>query len=170
MLLLGLLVIVVYYLIVFLSDYNEYIIEKFSSARDDEGSGRFKIWNDVLSMYWESNPMAMFFGHGYLAVGADSPEKLTAHNDYLEVLYDYGLIGITLLVALLVNLVRYTRRLARRKSELAAPLSASLALFFIVSMMSHVIIYFAFFSLFGSFWGYIVGCSSPESTKLKKIE
>lgn len=57
----------------------------------DGGNGRTEIWKNVINMFKNSNIVQMIFGHGYNAVA--NITGLSAHNDYLELLFDFGILG-----------------------------------------------------------------------------
>ena len=80
---------------------------------------------------------------------------ITAHNDYLEVLYDFGIIAFVLYVSFVVQLLKMCRRLIAMKSEYAPAIGASLAIFFVNSMVSHIWIYNQYLIIFALFWGFI---------------
>ena len=79
-----------------------YFIEKFNLdmldrlEHYDEGGAavRLERWGIIGENVMSSNYLQLIFGHGYKSV-----LKLTgghAHNDFLEVLYDYGIIALAL--------------------------------------------------------------------------
>ena len=54
---------------------------------DTGGSGRDKVWKKTCEMIAESDFPYFIMGHGYNQVVQDSPLKLSAHNDFLEIIY-----------------------------------------------------------------------------------
>ena len=73
---------------------------RVEKTQDDEGGGRLNIYTVVIAMI-ESSPISQkIVGHGQYGVRRDSPIGLSAHNDFLEVIYDYGLIVFILYLAL----------------------------------------------------------------------
>jgi hypothetical protein len=69
------------------------------------GSGRLQIYSKVLSILAsESNPIYIIFGHGtnsipkYIGIGG--------HNDFLEVIFCYGMVGLILYLGLWVTLIK----------------------------------------------------------------
>ena len=117
-------------------------IERFESVQDDGGSGRDVVWSTTWQMIQDSEGLSFLFGHGYNGVRSDSPVYLSAHNDFLEAWYDYGIIGFILYAGSMLSFLLYTIRLLKRKSELAPSLGMLLAITFILTMISHVLIFY----------------------------
>lgn len=149
----------VYYLISYGGLSDNILISRFEKLPEDQGSGRILVWESTWEMIKESNVLQVFFGHGFNMVQTDSPLKLSAHNDFIEVLYDFGIIGFILLLTTYIQLIRFVLKLIKIESKYAAPMAASVVLMIIGSMSSHIIIYPYYLIMFSMFWGYILGVS-----------
>jgi len=125
------------------------IIERINSISEDDGSGRGEVVDYMINYLPELTAKELIVGSGFEGSINFSPLELTAHNDFLEVLYDYGLIGLIVYLYFYVLLFKKLRLLIRKKSEFAAPLAAGIALFCFLAMISHIIIYlhFAWFAI-----------------------
>lgn len=151
------------------SDENNNVFERFENLGDDNGSNRVLVWQTTASMIEKSSIDGYITGHGYNTVASDSPIGLSAHNDFLEVTYDYGLIGIVLYVFAIIATLLYLLKLLWAKSEYAPPLAMLMVLYLSLSMMSHVIIYF-FANIVLLTIGYIAGnherelCNEPTES------
>lgn len=87
------------------------IFERLRNIASDQGSGREYIWSYVLNAFHQSETSVRYLGHGFNAVyyrlkpfGADR----LAHNSYLEFLYDYGYIGLSIFILFLLGMLRKT--------------------------------------------------------------
>lgn len=129
--------------------------ERILSSREDQGSSRLEIYQEVVSGIDEAPFAKLMFGHGYNATL--EAFGLTAHNDFLEVAYDYGLIGLFLYLLLHASLVRTAFILLRQRSPYASAFAMSYALFFAISMASHLIVYPSYFAYLVAFWGAVEG-------------
>ena len=80
-----------------------YLSDVFNSKNFSTFSGRTKIWENILP-YCFDNPISIIFGHGaiisekhILAITAAMNNNLvgvrTTHNGYLQVMFEYGIIG-----------------------------------------------------------------------------
>lgn len=71
---------------------NDYLRERVIGEDSDYTSGRTEIYLYFLNSFINSDLFGMLFGHGF-----NSTIKLLgihAHNDWIEILIDYGVVGI----------------------------------------------------------------------------
>ncbi len=102
--------------------YNAGILDRLASLSGDGGSGRAKIWETVIENYNRSSFFRKIFGHGCHAVNYEmsfSGRHLYAHNSFLETLYDYGVVGLMLIIYLTFMLIRRVFELHKNSSVLA---------------------------------------------------
>lgn len=137
---LGVLAISLYYMVTF---FESDIIERFMSIQDDQGSGRLEIWQTVIEDLRKSDTVAYLVGHGYRSVDISiGNNSVPAHNDFLEVFYDFGLIGLVLYLIAWYHLIMDAIRLLRQKSPYAPTFCMMVVIIFILSMLSIIIYYF----------------------------
>ena len=69
-------------------------ILKLVSARfnDAGSSGRNDIYNFVYNKFIDENNFSFLYGHGFNAFSADF--GMPAHNDIIELYYDFGILGV----------------------------------------------------------------------------
>lgn len=129
------------------------LVDRLMALSDDGGSGRDQVFALVLNDFYKSGFFQTVFGHGYNSV-INSPSSLgySAHNEFLETLYDYGLIGILLYISIFIVLWRNYRKLKDKKIKTAYMMS--ILIFFINSMFSHQILYTTNIIMLCAFWGY----------------
>lgn len=135
---------------------NETIFERFENIGNDNGSGRLAVWDVTLRLISREDIGTLFLGNGYNMVQMNSPFNLSAHNDFLEVTFDYGLIGLALYVCAVLSTIYYTFRMIGSKSAYAPSMAMMLTIFFVQSMISHIIIYY-WASIFMLTIAYLVG-------------
>lgn len=93
-----------------LSYFNEYIsvaFERLFAITEDGGSGRDKLYISYWEGYRNSNSFHLIFGHGLYGGIKNLNISYLAHNDWLEILFDYGLIGACLYLNVFAQLFRY---------------------------------------------------------------
>lgn len=149
---------------------NENVLEGFLFGRfekDDTGSGRMTIYQKYWMMLLNSSPWHLLVGHGWQGSIRDSGIGYTCHNDFLESIVDFGIIGFILYLLLYIELIKLCKRMVRDNNEYAPAMGASIAMFFMNSMVSHILIYPKYLILFSLFWGFIV--STTPKYKVKKI-
>lgn len=142
---------------------GDLLFTRISGVQEEGGSGRSGIYREVFRLIGDSSVLGIFLGHGWCGTVRDTTFHLTAHNDFLEVFYDFGIIGFVLYIAFIVQLVKLYRRLIRNNSEYAPAMGASLVMFFVNSMVSHIVIYCQYMLIFTVFWGFI---SASENKKM----
>ena len=152
----GVLIIVISAFVIYSYDYyaEKYhfdLQQRFQNAMVDGGSGRDSIYKDVVDMQFKSSVFGWVFGHGQNAVAIEN--GISAHNDFLEILFDYGLIGFVLYLGIYVKLIRQLRQMLSSSSELMAPFAASIVMFFVISIFSHLITIPTYCILLCLFWG-----------------
>ena len=129
--------------------------QRFEMIQEDGGNGRDMIYEDVIQRYKNSDFISKIFGKGFDTVkGTNTNMSLSAHNDFLEVLYDFGAIGFIFYILIHFSLIKWTFRLFRARSQLAFPVLISYVCFIVMSMVSHLILYPTYFGLLVSFWAY----------------
>ena len=139
-----------------------YIIGRFDAISEDEGSGRLGIYMEVIAKIQKSDFISFIFGHGRLAVEKVTAYGMPAHNDFLEMFYDYGAIMFILYVAFHTSFLLNIFKLIRIKSAYAPIMAMSYVSFFIFSMISHVFLY-SYFLFYIMLWGSVWGTLNRES-------
>ena len=133
-----------------------------------EGSGRVDIYKDTVTLIENSTFADGIVGHGSNAVEAKL--GISAHNDWLEVLYDYGLGGLIIYALLHLSLIVKTRKLIYNKSIYASAFAVSYMLFFVISLTSHLIIYPTYFIFLTAFWGMINGLTEVVKASSRTLK
>lgn len=144
------------------------VIDRLLSTGQTSNEGREDVWPVVISMIRHSDIIALIFGHGFDTVIENSPLALSAHCDFLEVIYDYGVSGLLLYLTFYKRLWNGFIKMYRQGSELAAPMSFTFVTAFVVSLFSHLIIFPTYFLGFCLFWGLAIGSvDSEEANSLR---
>ena len=139
------------------------LFDRFQSTGNDTGSGRTLVWPVTLGMIENSDFIGLLFGHGSSAVQMDSPIMLSAHNDFLEITYDYGLLGLVLYLAAFISLGFYILRMVRDKSPFAPSMVMLYAIYGVLSLISHIAIYY-WMSVVLMTMGYCIGCYKRDTS------
>ena len=165
----GVIMILVIYFFIAQNTQGSYsVLDRLAATGDADSEGRTDVWKITLDMIRHSDSIQWLFGHGFDTVLENSPLKLSAHNDFLEVIYDYGLCGLALYLAFYKRLWSGFVKLYRKKSDLAAPMCMTFAVVIVVSLFSHLIIFPTYFLGFCLFWGLAMGSiDAKESNSLR---
>ena len=121
------------------------IIERFMNIKEDGGSGRELIWSLVIDEFNVSTIWEKLFGHGYHAVTIVTSEsvigrEILAHNDYLEILFDYGIVGLILIILWILTIAKKYITVFKTKDETLPIYSFILIIFVIISFLSYLLI------------------------------
>ena len=87
---------------------NLAVIRRMKRIFSDNGSDRFTIWATLLSHYKEQGLLYKLIGNGYEGCRMILNNAFAAaHNDFVEILMDYGAVGVMFLLAFLCTICRY---------------------------------------------------------------
>ena len=138
------------------------------SKEETNEDGRLLIWNVTYNMIVESSFVDIIDGHGHFGVRKNSTLEISAHNDFLEVIYDYGLIIFILYLCLWGFVIKRTYYLYHIKSPYFLPYAASFGIFVSMSMVSHLILYTNYFNFLVMFWGMTEAILETQNLKIKR--
>lgn len=132
---------VVYFVLSHYADVTERY-EFFMTGRSDESiQARLVTWGDILT-YLFRQPDVLVFGAGFqnfhysMHVGQGVVMLDAAHNNYLHILAETGVIGFSLFVAWLVSIFVWLRRWRRREHD---PMVSTLSGVFASMMIACVV-------------------------------
>lgn len=135
---------------------DNYLIHSYSTIQEDEGSGRKDVYESVIGMIDNSSVDKMLFGHGYLAVTKNTTSSLSAHDDFLEIIYDFGWPVFFIYIYFILGLIKYAVRLCKKKSILAKSFISSLFIFILLALFSGIYVIPQYMLSFALFWGIVV--------------
>lgn len=116
------------------------VIDRFISISEDGGSNRDIIWETILNKFSSLSNSDKWFGRGFHSVSSDFNiigYQINAHNDFIEILYDFGYIGLFLLVLLYVLLIIFCIKMVVQKNPVAPALSCCVFSLLIFSLFSY---------------------------------
>jgi Kef-type K+ transport system membrane component KefB len=88
---------------------NYYVLERFKKNESTRPANYLALWNNWLN---SDSILNYIFGYGFFSSMHYTPERVLAHNDWLEMLNDFGLVGILFYVILIYG---YGRLFTRHK-------------------------------------------------------
>lgn len=126
-------------------------------GESDEGlDSRTVIWTSVLTKYTNSSLTEKIIGHGHDAVYHQCGLERSAHNEYLETLYDYGVIMLGLWIVIIISMIIEAFR-SYKNEQLHLPFAASVIIYLAMSISSHLLLYPLYFIFLTSSWGFYIG-------------
>lgn len=129
-------------------------------------SGRTEIWKELLSVYDNGTIIQKLFGFGHNATYNYTTISVAGHNDYINNLFNYGLISVSLQIFIILGLIFRCFRMVKMKNTMAPAFGCSLAIFFVLSMVSICISTSEISLYLGYIWGLVLGNSNKEQEQL----
>lgn len=137
----------------------EFLLSRFDNIGTDGGSGRSDIYLSIIHKIVTGNLFDFLGGHGGNQVVQDFSFHLTAHCDFLEILYDYGFFALLLFGIIHGVLIKKMFDLVKMRSPYAFAFTYSYFCFFLFSAFSHILIYTYSMLLF-PFWALVFSKTS----------
>jgi len=125
----------------FFGDYFSAAMARFQKLEEDGGSGRNTMYMLYLTRFWESDFIHELFGHGLYAGVWGNGRKyafigLLAHNDWLEMLYDFGIVGCFLYILIFISVFVKIWNNRKNKDNIYYMLLMSVIIWGLKSMLS----------------------------------
>lgn len=99
---------------------DDYLLRRYEQTLEGNTSGRDIIYSTMWNMWsGTDNIVNLLFGYGYNGTFLYSPMHKFAHNDWLEILVDFGLLGALFYAAIFISFARLYFRLDRGYPRLA---------------------------------------------------
>lgn len=93
---------------------DDYLLSRYEQTLEGNTSGRDVIYSTMWNMWsGTDNIVNLLFGYGYNGTFLYSPMHKFAHNDWLEILVDFGLLGALFYAAIFISFARLYFRLDR---------------------------------------------------------
>ena len=129
---------------------NEFLVNRMQKISDG-GSGRDLIYLNLLNNWYESNSVINYlFGFGFVSTIKYSGSGHLAHNDWLELLTNFGLIGISIYSLVFYAALRFIYDPGVKKEH-------RLIMLAIVSMwFLHTLFFYALHIKFNSLYVYFI--------------
>lgn len=160
---LGIITILTFFIIEIL---DVQIFERLEKIKEDEGSGRVEVWRVTWNMIWDSSAIDILIGHGYNAVLEESPLVLSAHSDFLEVLYDFGIIGFIAYFGFIYVIIKRAIHEYKSNGLYGSVFLTSIAMVLVFSFSSHLIVYPSYFLYVCMYWGLFIGIEEQKNKKI----
>ena len=113
---------------------NDYVAQRFEQLQEGNSSGRDVIYAESWQLWSQSGNLQNFvFGYGTDGTVHNLSMHKRAHNDWLEILVDYGLIGAISYMIIFIVLATYIWQ--NRKNKDYLPLLISIAIIWITKSM-----------------------------------
>ena len=129
----------------------EGVMDRMRSIEDSQGSGRIPLYHDVFRVIETNSFFDWLVGRGYGSITIT--EHTNAHNDALQMLFEYGLVGLVFYLLMLWNAIRSTRILYKHNSPFFMGYLVSLIIFVVLGMVSNLVVFNSYFAFICAYWG-----------------
>lgn len=114
-------------------------------------SGREYIWSDVWRLQSKSSLSEFLFGHGRATVQQYLISGFSAHNDYLQVLFDNGFFAAFFLCIVVITMG--ISLIKSRKTDIVYGLHSAFIIVITLSLFSHLFFFPTYMIYIAWFWG-----------------
>lgn len=119
---------------------SETLYYRFSRLEEDGGTGRDVLYKVVIDSFMRSDGFHVLFGHGFQSVRMITPNHKMAHNDLLEILYDFGFLGFSIYFLFLLSFIKKAIRTRKHTNKtIYSAFVASFVLFIFLSSFNCII-------------------------------
>lgn len=130
------------------------VINRLKSSFDDGGSGRMSIYLYLLNNIFSRGFLSFAIGDGFY--GVINLVGSTAHNDFFEIFYDFGFIGLFFYINIYIQLFKFYFLMKHDNYRFSCQYLVSIISFFIMSTFSHVIMIPTYMMFICLFWGLVI--------------
>lgn len=149
--------------------FGDTLLERLLDRDDTTGSGRTEIWLSLYTNLVNQDTFSWLIGNGHLSTVSDSYLNRSAHNDFLEIIYNYGAISLIMYLGFIISIIKYTLRCIRQHSKYAASLAMLITIYLALSMVSIIVLFHTFtLALLG--FGLLIGWNEYESQQQRSKE
>ena len=124
------------------------------------GSGRGSFYPMLFRHYlnsFHSHPMNFFFGFGSRSVQKLTPGGIYAHSDWLQILHDFGLLGVMVFFLLHISIIKLIYKSFKAKFRYTPALVMNYTMFFLLNIFSGMVFFptAIFFGMFISLYYFL---------------
>ncbi len=103
-------------------------------------SGRNEMYSFYLSNWMDGSVLRLLFGNGFYATMDLSfyGSHLYAHSDFVEVIYDFGLLGLCIYCSIIISILRFGFRQRKRSRETSFFILSTMLIFILKASISGV--------------------------------
>jgi len=128
------------------------ITNRIENISEDGGSGRDIIWRDAISDIKSFDVAEFLLGKGFLSFNIAHPRLTTSHNDFIEILYSYGIIALLGYIIFLIALLNNIFKLFKNRKDVFTSAMICFVCFLVFGLTSSM---FAYQTLSGMLFSYV---------------
>ena len=161
----------------FMGETTQFLAERFkgNASEGDISNSRFGMWEIFFGSWIDSGPISILVGNGFesshILMFRSGQSAKGSHNDFIELLYCYGILGFWVFSLLVYEYYKKMRLSIKRNYDKKEIIIFCFIIFFCTSFYSSNLTRFSTV-IFGMYFYYYVGLMQRElnSDKLKRIK
>jgi len=114
--------------------------DQFDMNNNNAGSGRVGMYTDLYNGWITSDNIFIGLGNRQDFLRFKDSEGTFAHSDIFGFLYNFGLLGISLILLLYFKLIRFYYRIKKKDKKNASIILSVLAIFILINLYSGMLI------------------------------
>lgn len=151
-----------------------HVVGRLEAMQSDGGSGRMTIYKRMLDYYInESSVLSQMFGIGFdnakFVYLKHYSQLLSTHNDILEMLIDFGFLGLILYLYVIIYLLKLLMRSKLLDNNYYQANIVAFMCFIVMTMVSHLFIYPTYYAYLNILWGMTAGKIQKQKNELNKF-
>ena len=131
------------------SQFADHSLDRFTSILDDRGSHRLDIYHTSFENIKNFTPPEYFFGKGFGSFVETGHSN--AHNDALQLFYEYGFVGLVFYVAFIILLLKRLKVVRKYASEYYIGYIFCIIIVIILGVFSNLITFNSYFAFICSY-------------------
>lgn len=147
----------------YLGVFSDFLFGRMGGMVEDQGSGRIPLYRDVLNSMDSFNVFDWLVGRGMGSITLSG--HTNAHNDALQMLFEYGIIGLVLYIIMFVKLFKRCRTVRSVDDNLFLGYVSCFVIFVVLGMVSNLVVFFSYFTFLCMYWGFAEGRIEKEMVK-----
>lgn len=120
------------------NNYNMSVIERMFQLSSDGGSGRDRLLGIVINELKNNSFIEMLFGHNMKSTALFA-DGIGAHNDFVELFYRGGIIGILFVILILKKISFFILKTKEVNLKYYGSLICEIVIFFLLMMFSQIV-------------------------------
>lgn len=145
----------------FFGTYLDNMAYRLRTMNEDGGSGRTEILPIIWASLLNNDPVQWLIGRGDGSIVQTGFPN--AHNDPLQLLYEYGLIGLIFYVIFVVRSIKSMLNLCKKKSMYYPGYFSCIAIILIMGSVSNLFVFGSFFAFLCAYMGIVSAKSALKS-------
>jgi len=144
----------------FMSAYLDNIAYRMRTINEDQGSGRIVLWADIFNALSDNNIIEWIFGRGEGSI--TQTRHPNAHNDALQLLFEYGIIGVVFYFTFVVRAIKKTIALRQSRSRYFMGYFTCVITIIVMGAVSNLFVFYSFFAFLCAYMGMAEALSAKE--------